>query len=312
MSTPTVAPPFLVLAPYDRPPLIWGTERWLLSDRPGQASTVPRGPFAGATLTDLVDRLGARLTGGAGLRPDGRLRLLLKLLQTHDRLSVQVHPGHEHLSRLPPTAESKEEAWLVLGVLPGARIYLGARPGCTPVAFDQALQRGRVEDELAWFEPTVGDVVHVRPGTLHAIGAGLTLAEVQESSDTTYRVWDWGRLEDGRPRTLHLDEARQVLRFEGVASSDRRVGGGALPKACTELLQVAPFRMAWRVGGGSVAAPRDAFVACTLLSGSAEVVAGSERARVEVGETVFVPPGAAPMVSPGPAAAFLEVSTAAG
>jgi mannose-6-phosphate isomerase len=308
MTADDRAPSSLVLAPYERPKLIWGTERWLLSDRPGQASIVQGGPFSGAPLTALVDRFGERLVGVRGRRADGRFALLVKLLATHDRLSVQVHPGHEHLAHLPPGAESKEEAWLVLRADPGARIHLGTRPGHTPLELQHALRRGTVERELGWFEARVGDVVHVRPGTLHAIGAGLTLAEVQESSDTTYRVWDWGRLEDGRPRPLHVAEARAVTRFDRAALSDRRAGAGSLPTADTELLAVAPFRMAWRVltQRQQVAARADSFLALTLLAGRAAVV--DAPGELPVGGTLFLPPGTASGVIPVTAASFLEVS----
>jgi mannose-6-phosphate isomerase len=281
-------PRFLILAPYDRPPLIWGTERWVLSDRVGQASTVVGGPFAGASLTDLVDRFGARLAGSNGLRADGRLKLLVKLLETRDRLSVQVHPGWDDLPNLAPGAESKEEAWLVLRAEPGSRIYVGARPDGSREALAAALEAGTVERELGSFEPRPGDVVHLRPGTLHAIGAGLTMAEVQESSDTTYRVWDWGRVEaDGRPRALHVAEALAVTRFDrGLASSVLEGSYPSLPKPGHE----APFSMAWLSGPRSdvLKGRPGAFVAHTLVSG--EALVDLDR-PLETGQTVLLPPG---------------------
>jgi mannose-6-phosphate isomerase len=298
-------PSFLILTPYERPALIWGTERWVLSDRVGQASTVVGGPFAGASLTDLIDRFGARLAGREGLRPDGRLKVLVKLLETRDRLSVQVHPGWDDLGRLPPGAESKEEAWLVLRAEPGARIFAGTRPGCTREALAAALREGAVEEQLASFEPRAGDVVHLRPGTLHAIGAGISLAEVQESSDTTYRVWDWGRVEaDGRPRALHVAEALAVTRFDlGLASTVVDGSYPSLPSPGHE----APFSMAWvtRPRNGVLQGEAGCFVAYTLVKGRALVDVDR---LLEVGQTVLVPPGGAAIVVDSPDDAFLRVS----
>lgn len=298
-------PPFLILAPYDRPPLLWGTERWVLSDRVGQASTVVGGPLAGASLSDLIDRFGALLAGRDGLRPDGRLKLLVKLLETRDRLSVQVHPGWDDLSRLPPGAESKEEAWLVLRAEPGARIFAGTRPGCTRETLSDALREGAVEEQFASFEPRVGDVVHLRPGTLHAIGAGLSLVEVQESSDTTYRVWDWGRVEaGGRPRALHVTEALAVTRFDlGLASSVVAGSYPSLPSPGHE----APFSMEWvtRPRDGVLQGEAGCFVAYTLVKGRALVDVDR---LLEVGQTVLVPPGRGEVSVSSSEAAFVRAS----
>lgn len=312
MDTFDDLPSFLVLAPYDRPPLIWGTESWVLSDRAGQASSVVGGPLDGASLTELVDRFGVRLAGSRGVRSDGRLALLVKLLSTHDRLSVQVHPGWSDLPALPPGAESKEEAWLVLGAEPGARIILGTRPGCTREAFAAAVATGTVEAELASFEPRPGDVLHVRPGTLHAIGAGLRLAEVQESSDTTYRVWDWGRVEaNGRPRALHVAEALAVTRFARTSEADLTPGAGALSPSGRRLLQAGPFVMDWTVPGAAapLAGLPDRFVAHTLLVGSAKVRGPAGDQPLAMLQTVLVPPrGHVVLEGCTPGAAFLSVT----
>jgi len=305
-------PSYLVLAPYDRPPLIWGTECWLLSDRRGQSSSVVGGPFDGAPLTELVDRFGERLAGARGVRADGRLALLVKLLETRDRLSVQVHPGWDDLPTLPPGAESKEEAWLVLDAEPGARITLGARSGCTREAFAAALSAGAVEAELASFEPRPGDVIHVRPGTLHAIGAGLRLAEVQESSDTTYRVWDWGRVEaDGRPRALHVAEALTVTHFDRDPAACRTPGSGSLSASGRRLLQAAPFVMDWTVPGRTapLAGLPDRFAAHTLMVGEARVAGPGPARPLAPMQTVLVPPrGHVVLEASSPGAAFLSVS----
>lgn len=199
-------------------------ESWEVADVPEGCSVVDGvhaglaglAGLAGAPLRALVEQHGRSLVGErAAPGPDGVLRfpLLVKLIDAGDDLSVQVHPGHEYARHHPGTF-SKDEAWLVVDVAPGAKVLHGAREGVTRDSFAHAIAAGRAHEMLRTVRVSVGDVLRIAPGTLHAVGAGCLLLEVQEPSDTTFRVFDYGRVErDGKPRPLHVEQAMAVARF---------------------------------------------------------------------------------------------------
>ncbi len=182
-------------------------ESWEVADLPEGQSVVASGPLEGRTLRSLTVEHGAALTGGPQAFP-----LLVKLIDAAQDLSVQVHPGREEAARRPGTF-SKDESWLVVEAAPGACVFHGFVEGTDRPGFEEALQAGRVTDVLRRVPVAPGDVLRVAPGTVHAILGGVVVLEVQEPSDTTFRVHDYGRLENGAPRKLHLHEAMEVLRF---------------------------------------------------------------------------------------------------
>ena len=182
-------------------------EAWLLSDVDGVLSVVANGPHAGRTLRDLVTAYPGDIYGDAA-PPGGRFPLLLKLLNARRELSVQVHPDDALAVRLKGAGQrGKTEAWVVLEADPAtSRIYAGFRSGLTPADFRAALETGAAPDTLHQFVPRPGDCVFLPAGTVHAIGADILLFEVQQTSDITYRLYDWDRRDAaGRGRELHLD-----------------------------------------------------------------------------------------------------------
>nr|PZN44400.1 MAG: mannose-6-phosphate isomerase [Bacillota bacterium] len=186
-------------------------EAWVLSDHPQGRTPVASGPLAGRTLGELRAVFGADLLGTRGMAagPD-RFPLLFKLLDCEDDLSVQVHPPDDYPG-LPPGELGKTEMWVVLEARPGARLIHGLRPGTTREAFAAAVREGRTLSVLREVPVQAGDVLYVPAGTVHALGAGLVVAEIQQSSDTTYRVYDYDRLGlDGKPRELHIEDALRV------------------------------------------------------------------------------------------------------
>ncbi len=191
-------------------------ESWEVSAVQGHESVVAAGPLAGRRLDDLQREFGADLVGALiSSRHGDEFPLLLKLLDASDDLSVQVHPNHEQATKLGGGAQSKNEAWLILRVDPGAKIVHGVAEGLDRSAFEERVQSNRIKECMRWIEPSPGDVVPVPPGTLHAIGKGVVLLELQESSDTTYRFYDYERLGlDGKPRALHVEEALAVVSLE--------------------------------------------------------------------------------------------------
>jgi mannose-6-phosphate isomerase len=177
-------------------------ESWEISAHPDGMSVVSCGPFAGQTLAELTARYGAALTGTRAPDP-ARFPLLFKLLDASDRLSVQVHPNAACAARTG--GEPKTEAWVVLDCTPGASLYAGFEPQVTPEVLRAALSDGTVAEQLLRFEPQPGQALFLPGGMVHAMGAGCLIYEVQQSANTTYRLFDWNRTgPDGRARPLHI------------------------------------------------------------------------------------------------------------
>jgi mannose-6-phosphate isomerase len=188
-------------------------ESWEVVDRGKDQSRVAIGPLAGMTLHDLVDRFGSRLLGPQAV--GDRFPLLFKFLDCQRNLSVQVHPDDQQAASLSPPDTGKTEAWVVLDARPGSRIYAGIKRGFDRQALAHEVARGTIERCLHAFEPREGDCVFVPAGTVHALGAGLLVAEIQQSSDTTFRLFDWNRVgPDGHPRPLHVDQSLRTIDFD--------------------------------------------------------------------------------------------------
>jgi len=201
----------------DLPPGAVVGESWELVDRPEAQSVVAGGPLAGTTINELwagADR--RRVFGGRSVAWGERFPLLVKLLDCTETLSVQVHPPAAIAPELG--GEPKTEMWVLLGDDPGAHVFAGLRAGATREGFGEALRAGEdVSEQLHRLPVTRGDVVFVPSGRVHAIGAGCVIAEIQQNSDTTYRVYDFDRPGlDGKPRELHVDESIRSIDFDDV------------------------------------------------------------------------------------------------
>ncbi len=187
-------------------------ESWELCDRPNDQSVVADGPLKGTTLGELVRTRGRELLGRHD--PQDRFPLLVKFLDAHRKLSVQVHPDNARAARLTPPDLGKTEAWVVLAAEPGSVIYAGLKRGFDRAALAREVSRGTVELCLHTFEPHVGDCVFLPAGAVHALGEGLVIAEIQQSSDVTYRLFDWNRLgSDGKPRPLHIEPSLDAIDY---------------------------------------------------------------------------------------------------
>lgn len=187
-------------------------ESWELVSFPGEESVVRDGPLAGVTLAELVERWGQDLLGGASLA-DGRFPLLIKFLDARQNLSVQAHPKPHGPGR--DQSGVKHESWFVVDASDDACLYIGVREGVTPAELQAAAGTPRIVDLLVRRPVSRGDCFYLPSGTPHALGAGLVVAEIQTPSDTTYRLYDWGRVGlDGRPRALHIEEALANIRCD--------------------------------------------------------------------------------------------------
>jgi mannose-6-phosphate isomerase len=177
-----------------------------ISALPGNESVVENGELAGMTLKAVYEKYGKRLTG---LADEADFPLLVKLLDAREMLSIQVHPGDEYAAKRHGK-RGKTEAWVVLDAPPDAKLVLGLKEGTDLAAVVKA---GTLEDSLAWLEVEPGDVLYIPHGLVHALGGGIRVYEIQQSSDVTYRLWDWNRTgSDGVKRALHTEDAIKVAR----------------------------------------------------------------------------------------------------
>lgn len=192
-------------------------ESWEITDRPEGTSVIANGPWEGKTLNDLMLDHKEELLGTAKCQ-DGHFPLLVKILDAQNKLSIQVHPPAEVADRL--SGQPKTEMWYVAGIDTGADLYVGLKKGVTAEEFTQRITDGTVADCFHRIEPSVGDSLLLESGRVHALGAGNIIFEIQQNSDTTYRVFDWNRVGlDGKPRDLHIDQALASIDFNDFEPS---------------------------------------------------------------------------------------------
>jgi mannose-6-phosphate isomerase len=271
-------------------------ESWEVSDHGHDVSRVCEGPLEGVTLRDLVrDRPGELL--GADLAKTRQFPLLVKFLDAHQVLSVQVHPDDD-LGRRLANDNGKTEAWVVLHAEPGSVIYAGLRSGVTRERFAGALESGDVEPLLHHFEAKAGDCIMIPAGTVHAIGAGVVLAEIQQMSDATFRVHDWGRLgHDGNPRQLHLSQAIESTDYQAGPVDPVRPEVETTVGGQRERLARCPYFALerWTLAGEGVTIGRsDRFTLLLGLEGRAEVWHDGQSYGLKRGETLLLPASVGP------------------
>jgi mannose-6-phosphate isomerase len=190
-------------------------ESWEISDRPGDESVIGNGPFAGRTLRWMMDEHGVEVLGASTPAPGHRFPLLCKILDAREKLSLQVHPPFRSSGQL---GEPKTEMWYLAAADPAAELFVGLKPGIGREAFERAIHEGRVADCFHRIAVRAGDAMFLPSGRVHAIGAGLVIFEIQQNSDTTFRVHDWDRVGlDGKPRELHLEQSLASIDFSDVA-----------------------------------------------------------------------------------------------
>ncbi len=221
-------------------------ESWELVDRQEAQSTVAGGPWAGKTLHQLLQTHTAEIMGPAWIK-ERPFPLLVKWLDCRDRLSVQVHPPAGIARRLG--GEPKTENWYFGRTDAGAAVYAGLRAGVTPESFEQAIGAGTVDQCLDRLAVYAGDSLLISSGTMHAIDAGNMILEIQQNSDTTYRVYDWGRLGlDGKPRALHLRESMECVRAN-TAPAPALIRSASRPGVLAQCREFKIRRERLRAGG---------------------------------------------------------------
>ena len=265
-------------------------EVWLVWDQ----LSVSNGPFQGKTLAELVHRYPVSLLGSqADLNRSPAFPLLIKILDASQKLSVQVHPDDRYAREHEGQPFGKAEVWIVLDAEPNARLIHGVKRPLTRQAVRRAIEAGALEDELEYITVSPGDVIMVAPGTIHAMGGGLLLYELQQSSDLTYRLYDWDRRDPNRP--LHIDKSLDVARLDPftahkITPVDVAEGGGTRVILCANKRFVAELL---RVRSSITERPAGAsFHALTVSRGEGQVRYGARDAmqvRLVPGESVLIP-----------------------
>jgi mannose-6-phosphate isomerase len=272
------------------PPGIYA-ESWEVSDRAEGMSVVRNGPLAGKTLHDLVEEFGSDLLG-ARVRASA-FPLLLKLIDARGRLSAQVHPDDEAARKYG--GEAKTEMWYILDAEPGAGVFIGLKPGANEGKLRQAIQTKRVEELLQFMPVSKGDAVFVPGGRVHAIGAGCLLLEVEQNSNTTYRICDWDRVDrDGKPRPLHVEEAMRAVRWsdaDEVGVRPRRLGNKDGVNERWEILSCSYFVLERLVISDTLKSSGDGgtFEVLFVASGGAEVQWGQSSESLPAGTSCLIP-----------------------
>ena len=194
-------------------------EAWVLSDRDDHQSQVANGPLKGQTIGELMEEFRGQLMGKLAPR-FRRFPLLLKFLDAHELLSVQVHPSDAHPELIPAGDTAKTEAWVVIDAEKGSHIYAGLRSGTTSGILRQSLDDGTIADHLVCITPKAGDAVFIPAGTVHTLGDDVVVFEVQQNSDVTFRLYDWGHVDakTGQPRPLQVNQALASIDYRESTS----------------------------------------------------------------------------------------------
>jgi mannose-6-phosphate isomerase len=276
----------------DAPPDAKIGESWEISDYPELETAVANGPLAGVSLRKLVEERAAAIVGDEAILQGGRFPLLVKYLDAKQTLSVQVHPSDPYAAE-HEQGFGKKEAWYIIHVEPDAKLIRGVHAGVSRESFAAALKKGELDADLHAFEPKPGDVVMIPWGTVHAIGAGIVLAEIQQTSDVTYRVYDWNRDDEhGESRDLHVEKALDVIAFERPATDtverklldngpSKRYEGVRCDKFVIEILELA--------GSVDDAPPPNRFAILNVVAGEAALESAAGDLPLPVGSTVLIP-----------------------
>lgn len=247
---------------------------------------IANGEFAGHALGNLLDRLGADLIGDASDPRDG-FPLLLKFLDANQWLSVQVHPDDAIAAELEGEPRGKTEAWIVLAADPGAKLALGVLPGLTREGLAEVIRANHVEEVLRFVEVRAGDVIYLAAGVVHALGPGVLVYEIQQSSDQTYRLYDWGRMGlDGKPRPLHVGKGLMATKSDQRPQPTRLPEEDGLvlsgPYFNTDIVRLKGETRALNTGGRR-------FHVLTVISGALRISANGTDVDAGLGQSVLIP-----------------------
>ncbi len=266
-------------------------EGWMLSCHPSGSSSVANGTFAGQPLPEVV-KAHPELCGKNAEKFDD-FPILIKFIDARDDLSVQVHPTKEYCE-LTGKGQSKTECWYIIDCDEDASLILGFKDKISPEQFKAAIENNTLTDYVDRVKVKKGDFFFIESGTLHAICKGILLAEVQESSNTTYRIYDYNRVgNDGKPRELHVEDGAAVTKLEKYSQPD--FSNGAENADGKNLLADCPLFKVWKLdvnGTKSGTASEDSFVSLLVMDGEGTLECCGEKLELVKGDSIFIPANA--------------------
>lgn len=282
-------------------------ESWEVSAYKNMESIIANGPYQGQTLLKLVQTLKADLLGQAVVDRYGtEFPLLIKLLDAREDLSIQVHPNDTYARSQNLGTYGKMEAWYVLQSDNG-RVAYGLQDNIDKETFASAIAENRVNDAIRFFHVKTGDVVYVPPGTVHALCQNVLVYEVQQSSDLTFRIYDYNRPDaNGQPRELHIDRSLDVITFDTPTPHPKHWTD--LPNATpahTQLVQSEHFLLERFAPTSTTTHAYASFATLTLIQGHASVQGKTESITAQKGDTLFIPANCPITVSPQNNAEYL-------
>ena len=267
-------------------------ESWELSCHPDGECYIMGGEFDGMKLSDFVNEHPEAVS--SGFKSGDSFPVLVKLIDAKNDLSVQVHPNDEYAHKYE-NDNGKTEMWYVIDAAPDSELIYGFNEELSKEDFRKAIENNTLMEKLRRVPVKQGDVFFIEPGTLHAIGKGILIAEIQQSSNVTYRVYDYGRLgADGKPRPLHIEKALEVTNTKPL-DPERPVYGLELDGVVTQLLADCQYFNVNRhrlIKELELYADKNSFAHVLMIGGSGgELVADNHRLELTMGSSVFVPAG---------------------
>ena len=269
-------------------------ESWELSCHKDGNSVVADGEFAGLTLAQYIEKEGKSVLG-TNCEKFENFPILIKLIDAKDNLSVQVHPNNEYAQRVEGEY-GKTEMWYVVDCDEGASLLYGFKHNITKEEFRERIENNTLLEVTNNVPVHKGDVFFIESGTLHAIGKGILIAEIQQNSNTTYRIYDYGRVgKDGKPRELHVEKAKEVTNLvppkypPTAQGAPTAIEGGkeTLLRSC-EYFNVNKLELD---GTTKLTAGEGSFNSLLVLDGAFEIAAGSEKASAKKGDSLFITAG---------------------
>ena len=262
-------------------------ESWEIGDRPGDVSVIANGPLAGKYLRWLMENHRAELLGDAKPANENRFPLLCKILDAREKLSLQVHPPANKAAELG--GEPKAEMWFIADAAPGAELFVGLKRGVMRAEFEKKVETGEVAECFHRVPVRVGDAMFLPSGRVHAIGAGLVIFEIQQNSDTTYRVFDWNRVGlDGKPRELHVAQSLASIDFSSYRFRPGIIRSKSKSRllVCSELFNVRD----WKIRNGTRRFLKPGTLQIiAAIRGQIEIRGGSEAVNLSAGQFGLIP-----------------------
>lgn len=268
-------------------------EGWMISDHPNGVTTVLNGPLAGAGLDEVLKKYGSDWFGASGFSPKtGRFPLLIKWLDCNDDLSIQVHPTDSY-ENLPPEESGKTEMWYILDAKPGATVIYGLKEGVDRASLKTFIENGSILDALNVIPVEAGDAFFIPAGTVHALCSGVLVAEIQQNSDTTYRLYDYNRLGlDGKLRELHIEDSLNVIAYDGAGA--QHIKTDSIHAGEWLNLAASPYFLVDKgivEGSMKLYTPSHSFVILIIAHGEGRLIYEDGEMSAKAGECFLLPAG---------------------